>query len=55
MQLLQLQHAGDMPELRTTSTLDGLREAGEAGLLSAEDAVGAGRGLDAWPPGRATR
>ena len=37
MQLLQLQHAGDLPELRTTSTLEGLREAGEAGLLSAED------------------
>ena len=29
--------AGDLPELRTTSTLEGLREAGEAGLLTAED------------------
>jgi glutamate-ammonia-ligase adenylyltransferase len=38
VQLLQLQHAGDLPELRTTSTLEGLREAAEAGLLSAEDA-----------------
>ncbi|WP_232666478.1 bifunctional [glutamine synthetase] adenylyltransferase/[glutamine synthetase]-adenylyl-L-tyrosine phosphorylase [Pseudonocardia sp. TRM90224] len=37
VQLLQLQHAGDLPELRTTSTLDGLREAGSAGLLTAED------------------
>ena len=37
IQLLQLQHAGDLPELRTTSTLDGLREAGEAGLLTAEE------------------
>jgi len=37
VQLLQLQHAGDIPELRTTSTLDGLREAEQAGLLSAED------------------
>jgi glutamate-ammonia-ligase adenylyltransferase len=37
IQLLQLQYAGDLPELRTTSTLDGLREAGEAGLLSAEE------------------
>jgi [glutamine synthetase] adenylyltransferase / [glutamine synthetase]-adenylyl-L-tyrosine phosphorylase len=37
IQLLQLQHAGDVPELRTTSTLDGLREAGEAGLLTAEE------------------
>ncbi|MEN3268347.1 bifunctional [glutamine synthetase] adenylyltransferase/[glutamine synthetase]-adenylyl-L-tyrosine phosphorylase, partial [Pseudonocardia sp.] len=38
VQLLQLQHAGDIPELRTTSTLEGLREASEAGLLTAEDA-----------------
>ncbi|MBV9921055.1 MAG: bifunctional [glutamine synthetase] adenylyltransferase/[glutamine synthetase]-adenylyl-L-tyrosine phosphorylase, partial [Pseudonocardia sp.] len=37
IQLLQLQHGGDVPELRTTSTLDGLREAGEAGLLDAEE------------------
>jgi glutamate-ammonia-ligase adenylyltransferase len=37
IQMLQLQHAGDLPELRTTSTLDGLREAGEAGLLTAEE------------------
>ncbi|GAA1265570.1 bifunctional [glutamine synthetase] adenylyltransferase/[glutamine synthetase]-adenylyl-L-tyrosine phosphorylase [Pseudonocardia aurantiaca] len=38
VQLLQLQHAGDIPELRTTSTLEGLRAASQAGLLSAEDA-----------------
>ncbi|WP_212567265.1 MULTISPECIES: bifunctional [glutamine synthetase] adenylyltransferase/[glutamine synthetase]-adenylyl-L-tyrosine phosphorylase [unclassified Pseudonocardia] len=38
VQLLQLQHAGDVPELRTTSTLDGLHEATEAGLLPADDA-----------------
>ena len=37
IQLLQLQHAGDLPELRTTSTIEGLREAGEAGLLTAEE------------------
>ena len=37
VQLLQLQHAAAVPELRTTSTLTGLREAEEAGLLSAED------------------
>ncbi|OJY38386.1 bifunctional [glutamine synthetase] adenylyltransferase/[glutamine synthetase]-adenylyl-L-tyrosine phosphorylase [Pseudonocardia sp. 73-21] len=37
VQLLQLQHAGDLPELRTTSTLEGLREAGEAGLLTPDD------------------
>ncbi|SDH14543.1 bifunctional [glutamine synthetase] adenylyltransferase/[glutamine synthetase]-adenylyl-L-tyrosine phosphorylase [Pseudonocardia oroxyli] len=39
VQLLQLQHAGDVPELRTTSTLDGLREAAGAGLISADDAA----------------
>jgi glutamate-ammonia-ligase adenylyltransferase len=39
VQLMQLQHAGDLPELRTTSTLEGLREAGEAGLLTHEDAA----------------
>ncbi|BBG01144.1 glutamate-ammonia-ligase adenylyltransferase [Pseudonocardia autotrophica] len=38
VQLLQLQHAGDLPELRTTSTLDGLREAAEAGLIDDGDA-----------------
>jgi [glutamine synthetase] adenylyltransferase / [glutamine synthetase]-adenylyl-L-tyrosine phosphorylase len=38
VQLLQLQHAADVPELRTTSTLDGLRECVEAGLLAAADA-----------------
>ncbi|MCO1656933.1 bifunctional [glutamine synthetase] adenylyltransferase/[glutamine synthetase]-adenylyl-L-tyrosine phosphorylase [Pseudonocardia sp. S2-4] len=39
VQLLQLRHAGDVPELRTTSTLDGLREAGEAGLIDEADAA----------------
>jgi glutamate-ammonia-ligase adenylyltransferase len=38
VQLLQLQHAGDVPELRTTSTLEGLRECVEAGLLAEGDA-----------------
>ena len=38
VQLLQLQHAGDIPELRTTSTLDGLREAAEADLITRDDA-----------------
>jgi glutamate-ammonia-ligase adenylyltransferase len=38
VQMLQLQHAGDVPELRTTSTLEGLREAQEAGLIDGEDA-----------------
>jgi glutamate-ammonia-ligase adenylyltransferase len=39
VQLLQLRHAGDIPELRTTSTLEGLHEASQAGLLSASDAA----------------
>ena len=39
LQLLQLQHAGAVPELRTTSTLEGLRAASEAGLLAENDAV----------------
>jgi len=38
VQLLQLRHAADVPELRTTSTLDGLRECVEAGLLTRADA-----------------
>jgi glutamate-ammonia-ligase adenylyltransferase len=37
VQLLQLRHAGDLPELRTTSTLEGLREAGQAGLITETD------------------
>lgn len=39
VQLLQLQHAGDVPELRTPSTLEGLHEAAEAGLIGAEVAA----------------
>ena len=39
VQLLQLRHAGDLPELRTTSTLEGLQEASQAGLLTASDAA----------------
>ncbi|OZM77402.1 bifunctional [glutamine synthetase] adenylyltransferase/[glutamine synthetase]-adenylyl-L-tyrosine phosphorylase [Pseudonocardia sp. MH-G8] len=38
VQLLQLQHAGELPQLRTTSTSEGLQAAVEAGLLGAEDA-----------------
>jgi glutamate-ammonia-ligase adenylyltransferase len=38
LQLLQLQHAGGVPELRTTSTLEGLRECAEAELLDVRDA-----------------
>ncbi|RZT87022.1 glutamate-ammonia-ligase adenylyltransferase [Pseudonocardia sediminis] len=44
VQLLQLCHAGDVPELRTTSTLDGLREAAEAGLITDEDVTELGAG-----------
>ncbi|KUG51650.1 glutamine-synthetase adenylyltransferase [Serinicoccus chungangensis] len=36
-QLLQLRHAHDHPGLRTTSTIDALRAAEEAGLLSEQD------------------
>jgi [glutamine synthetase] adenylyltransferase / [glutamine synthetase]-adenylyl-L-tyrosine phosphorylase len=38
VQLLQMRHAGQMPGLRTTSTLDALHAAAEAGLLAEEDA-----------------
>jgi [glutamine synthetase] adenylyltransferase / [glutamine synthetase]-adenylyl-L-tyrosine phosphorylase len=38
MQLLQLRHGFELPSLRTTSTLDGLRAATEAGLLAEADA-----------------
>jgi glutamate-ammonia-ligase adenylyltransferase len=44
-QLLQLQHAASEPTLRTTSTLDTLEAAVEAGLLDATDAQ---RLVDAW-------
>ncbi|MCU1637241.1 MAG: bifunctional glutamine-synthetase adenylyltransferase/deadenyltransferase [Cryobacterium sp.] len=39
VQLLQLQHAASIPALRTTSTLDALREATEAGLVTGADAA----------------
>ncbi|MFP5072541.1 bifunctional [glutamine synthetase] adenylyltransferase/[glutamine synthetase]-adenylyl-L-tyrosine phosphorylase [Pseudonocardia nantongensis] len=39
VQLQQLQHAGDVSGLRTTATLEGLREATEAGLIDPEDAA----------------
>ncbi len=38
LQLLQLRHAHALPELRTTSTVTGLRAAAEAGVLSSGDA-----------------
>ena len=39
VQLLQLQHAGSVPALRTTSTLEGLEAAAAAGLLDRGDAA----------------
>jgi len=45
VQLLQLQHAGKHPELRTTSTLEALAAAAELGLLDAADA---GLLAEAW-------
>ncbi|GIG37802.1 bifunctional [glutamine synthetase] adenylyltransferase/[glutamine synthetase]-adenylyl-L-tyrosine phosphorylase [Cellulomonas pakistanensis] len=38
-QLLQLRHAHDVPALRTTSTLDALAAARDAGLVPADDAA----------------
>ncbi len=38
VQVLQLQHAGAVPALRTTKTLEALQAATEADLISAEDA-----------------
>ncbi|MDR5700156.1 bifunctional [glutamine synthetase] adenylyltransferase/[glutamine synthetase]-adenylyl-L-tyrosine phosphorylase [Agromyces aerolatus] len=38
VQLVQLQHAAEVPALRTTSTLDALAHAVDAGLIEAEDA-----------------
>ena len=38
LQLLQLQHAHEVPELRTTSTVEGLQTAARANLLSEHDA-----------------
>jgi glutamate-ammonia-ligase adenylyltransferase len=39
LQLLQLQHAHRIPTLRTTSTVDGLTAAANAGILAADDAT----------------
>ncbi|MFD0206808.1 MULTISPECIES: bifunctional [glutamine synthetase] adenylyltransferase/[glutamine synthetase]-adenylyl-L-tyrosine phosphorylase [Saccharothrix] len=45
VQLLQLQHAFEVPGLRTPSTVRGLRAATEAGLVSEDDAAAL---TDAW-------
>jgi glutamate-ammonia-ligase adenylyltransferase len=39
VQLWQLRHGHEIPALRTTSTVDGIRAAAEAGLVAAEDAA----------------
>jgi len=39
VQLLQLAHAGQLPGLRTTRTLDALAAAEQAGLIDADDAA----------------
>src|SRR5439155_10306697 len=39
LQLLQLQHAHRIPSLRTTSTMDGLAAAAEAGVIEPADAL----------------
>ena len=45
MQLLQLRHGHEHPELRTTSTVDGITAAAGAGLLTPEDAE---QLIEAW-------
>jgi glutamate-ammonia-ligase adenylyltransferase len=45
VQLLQLQHAFEVPGLRTTGTVAALKAAGEAGLLTDDDAEVL---LEAW-------
>lgn len=45
VQLWQLRHAAEVPALRTTSTMDALSAATEAGLVAAEDA---NKLRDAW-------
>jgi glutamate-ammonia-ligase adenylyltransferase len=45
VQLIQLEHAAAVPDLRTTSTLDALSAAAEHGFVSPEDAA---RLRDAW-------
>lgn len=39
VQLLQMQHAGQIPELRTTRTLDALSAAARHGLIEEEDSI----------------
>ena len=50
VQLLQLEHAHAVPGMRTTSTIDALRAAAEAGLVPAERRRSARRGVAAREP-----
>lgn len=47
VQLLQLQHAGAIPALRSTGTLEALRAATEAGVITADDARALAEGWEA--------
>ena len=51
VQLLQMEHAGRVPELRTTKTLEALQVAVEHDLLSTRRRRGPGRGLEVRQPG----
>ena len=51
VQLLQMEHAGRIPELRTTKTLEALQVAVEHDLLDLERRRGAGRGVAVRQPG----
>ena len=51
VQLLQMEHAGRVPELRTTKTLEALQVAVEHDLLDARRRRGPGRGLAVRQPG----
>ena len=51
VQLLQMEHAGRVPELRTTKTLEALQVAVEHDLLSIADAEGLADGLEVRQPG----
>ena len=51
VQLLQMEHAGRVPELRTTKTLEALQVAVEHDLLDLDDALWACQCLDVRQPG----
>ena len=51
VQLLQMQHAGRIPELRTTKTLEALQVAVENDLLEPGGRAGAGGGVAVREPG----